>query len=341
MPRDRDDEYDREERRNDDDRGRSRDARGSDRDPPRRGRDRDERDRDEPRGRSEDRGRDRGDGRDRDGGTERRTGSKSFEVKLNNVRISFESVFKKKKFGEDDPNPKYAATFLMDKERQRGLIDACWDAIDDAKYAEWGDKQPGIRDDKLALRDGDDEKYDGYEGMMYVAARSDRRPKVFDRDKSPLTEDDGVIYSGCIVNAVVRFWPQNNKWGKRINASLEGVQFVRDGEAFGPAPLSDDAFDDLGEDRDGGRDQDRGRSRPRDRDREEPRGRDRDRGREEPRDRDRGREEPRGRSRDDFAEDRGRDESRYDDDRPRGRGRDNVTDLDERRRDRGRDRDLV
>lgn len=342
MARDDDRDRDRDEPR----RGRDRDS-DRDRDPPRRGRDRDEGDRDEPRGRGRDRDEDRDDrrGRDRDDGKERRSGgsSKSIEVKLNNVRLSFESVFKKKRFGEDDANPKYAATFLMDKRKQRDLIDSCWDAIDDAKYAEWGDKQPSIREDKLALRDGDDESYDGYEGCMFVAARSDRRPKVFDRDKTPLTEEDGRIYSGCYVNAVVRFWPQNNKWGKRINASLEGVQFVRDGDAFGPPPLSDDAFDELPDDGEGrrrgrgrDRDDDRGRSSDRDRDDDRPR---RGRGRDDDRERDRGerdasrhgreRDDDRGRNRnDDFAED---DRERVVDlDSRRGRGRD---------RERGRDRD--
>ena len=38
-------------------------------------------------------------------------------------------------------------------------------------------------------------------------------------------------------------WAQNNGYGKRINAQLDGVQFVRDGEAFGEGGISADAFD--------------------------------------------------------------------------------------------------
>lgn len=333
--RDGEDERERRGRGRDDDRGRGA-SRDSDRDSGSRARGRDDRNRDDSRGSGRDRGSDRDDrrgGSRDDGRGERKKESKSIEVKLKDVRLSFESLFKKKKFGDDDQNPKFQGSFLIDKRKQADLIDDCWKAIDDAIYAEWGNNPPRIADDKLALRDGNDKDYDGYEGMMVVAARADRRPKVFDRDLTPIHEEDGIIYSGCYVNAVVRFWPQNNKWGKRINASLEGVQFVRDGDAFTAPPLRDDAFDKL-EDKDrGGRDRGRDRGRDDDRGRSSSRGRDDDRGR------------GRDRGRDDF-DDRG--DSPYGEDRDRGRGgrdRDNVDrSFDNRRRDRDRGRgrdDLV
>ena len=34
------------------------------------------------------------------------------------------------------------------------------------------------------------------------------------------------------MNAIVELWAQDNNYGKRINASLAGVQFAKDGEAF-------------------------------------------------------------------------------------------------------------
>jgi hypothetical protein len=34
-------------------------------------------------------------------------------------------------------------------------------------------------------------------------------------------------YSGCHANAIINIWAQNNKWGKRVNAGLTGVQFLR------------------------------------------------------------------------------------------------------------------
>ena len=62
-------------------------------------------------------------------------------------------------------------------------------------------------------------------------------------------EADGLPYSGCYVNASIELWAQDNNYGKRINASLRGVQFYRDGDAVagGGGPASEDEFDDLAE----------------------------------------------------------------------------------------------
>jgi len=43
-------------------------------------------------------------------------------------------------------------------------------------------------------------------------------------------------------------WAQNNQYGKRINAQLDGVQFVRDGDPFGDGAVGVDAFDVFGVD---------------------------------------------------------------------------------------------
>ena len=59
-------------------------------------------------------------------------------------------------------------------------------------------------------------------------------------------EPSGRPYAGCYVNAVLEFWAQDNKFGKRVNATLMGVQFFRDGDAFsGGGAASDDDFDDV------------------------------------------------------------------------------------------------
>ena len=44
------------------------------------------------------------------------------------------------------------------------------------------------------------------------------------------------------VNAIIEIWPQDNQFGKRVNASLLGVQFVKDGErlAGGGVAAADD-----------------------------------------------------------------------------------------------------
>jgi hypothetical protein len=101
---------------------------------------------------------------------------------------------------------------------------------------------------KGAIKDGDTKAdYDGFEGNRFVSTRADKRPGVYDRDKSVLVAADGRPYSGCYANVMVEIWAQDNSYGKRINAQLLGVQFSRDGDSFGggaQAAKADD-FPDL------------------------------------------------------------------------------------------------
>ena len=88
--------------------------------------------------------------------------------------------------------------------------------------------------------------YDGFAGNLYVSARNPIRPLVLNSDKSPLTEADGKPYAGCYVNVSLELWAQDNNYGKRVNATLMGVQFYCDGDAFaGGGVASEDDFDDV------------------------------------------------------------------------------------------------
>ncbi len=164
------------------------------------------------------------------------------KIHLKNVRLSFPSIFKRSTFeGEEG---KYEATFLIDKSDKK-TAKAVKDAIDEAV------KAAGIKvaSDKRCLKDGDDSEYDGYEGVWSFKAANNKRPTVINRDKTPLVEDDDVIYAGCYVNAIIDIWIQNNKFGKRANANLYGVQFVKDGDPFGQGPVDvTDDFDELDDD---------------------------------------------------------------------------------------------
>lgn len=162
------------------------------------------------------------------------------KIKLNNVRLSFPSVFRKAVFNGEET--KFEATFLINKETQADIIAQVESAIAEKLKTDLkGAKLPA---DKICLKDGDMIEYDGYAGHMSLKASNSKRPMVIDRDKSPLAEDDNKLYAGCYVNAVIELWAQNNNYGKRINANLMGVQFARDGEPFGDgASVNADDFD--------------------------------------------------------------------------------------------------
>lgn len=171
------------------------------------------------------------------------------KVKLNNVRLAFPQLFEAKTVNGEG-KPAFSAAFLIDPaDPQVKAINA---AIEQVAKEKWGAKADAMlkqmrATDKVALHDGDlKASYDGFPGNLYISARSATRPLVIDADKSALVEADGKPYAGCYVNASVDLWAQDNNYGKRINASLGGVQFFRDGDAFaGGGAASEDEFDDV------------------------------------------------------------------------------------------------
>lgn len=174
------------------------------------------------------------------------------KIKLKNVRLAFPQLFEAKTVnGEGDPA--FSATFLMSPDHPAvAELRAAFDKVGKEK---WGAKWPTVKKeievkDRLCLHDGDTKaEYSGFEGNLFVSTRNKTRPLVIDRDKSPLTAADGRPYAGCYVHASIELWCQDNAYGKRINASLRGVQFYKDGDAFaGGGAASEDEFDDIEED---------------------------------------------------------------------------------------------
>ena len=167
----------------------------------------------------------------------------SSKIKLTNARLSFPSLFHKSVFNGEEG--KFEATFLLDKEEHKDVIKQINDEIASLCANEL--KGAKLREDKLCMKDGDNIQYDGYEGTFSIKASNNKRPLIIDVDKTPLTEDDGKVYPGCYVNAIVQLWPQDNNYGKRINANLMGVQFYRDGESFGDggSGATIDDFDEI------------------------------------------------------------------------------------------------
>lgn len=170
-------------------------------------------------------------------------------VKLKDVRLAFPNLFVPKAF-EAGGKADFNGAFLLPKDHPQ--IAEIKQAMKEAAKEKWGAKAQDTyalleKQGKLAMRDGDTKPdLDGYEGHMFINARNKTKPTVVDKDKSELSESSGKPYAGCFVNVILEFWAQDNQYGKRINASLGGVQFLRDGDAFsGGRPASADDFDDL------------------------------------------------------------------------------------------------
>jgi len=164
------------------------------------------------------------------------------KVLLKNVRLSFPSLFKTEIYAGEDTE-KYAATFLIPKSDTKtvtAIEQACKQALVE-KYGE-GKVPKGF---KMPLVDGDDKEYQGYADHVCIKANTKKRPTLVNRDKTPIVEEDGILYGGCYVNASIDVWVMDNSYGKKVLASLNAIQFVKDGEAFGNKSDALDDFDDL------------------------------------------------------------------------------------------------
>ncbi|CAB3775389.1 DUF2815 family protein [Bacteriophage APSE-3] len=172
------------------------------------------------------------------------------KIKLNNVRLAFPELFEPTQVSGQGAF-KYRGNFLIPKSRT-DLIDEIKTGIKEVIKDKWGAKEVEKiynsichSNNRFCLRDGDSKEYDGYTGNLYLSASNKSRPLVIDRNTSPLTAQDGRPYSGCYVNATVEFYGYDNN-GKGVSASLRGVQFFRDGDAFtGGGVASVEEFDDL------------------------------------------------------------------------------------------------
>ena len=170
----------------------------------------------------------------------------SEKIVLKNVRLSFPQIWKPKAFAEGQ-EPKFQAAFLIDPANAEGktLLGSLKAEMKRLAIEAFGEQIP--KDLKFCVTSGDLKSYDGYKGMMVLSASNSTRPTICNRKLEPVAEgDDQAPYAGCYVNATITLWAQSNQWGKRINANLRAIQFVKDGEAFGRGPVeAEDEFEPL------------------------------------------------------------------------------------------------
>lgn len=171
-------------------------------------------------------------------------------IPLKNVRLSFPHLFKAKAFNKDQ-DPKFQATFLLDpsdKDHAKAIkqIKAQAKKVMIEKFGEMPEKGDFKLCFGLAEKHPKKKKYEGYEGMFYIATSNTIAPTTIDRRKQEVVEQDGVLYAGAFVNTNITLWPQDHpQGGKGVNANLRIVQFFRDGDAFGTSKASVDEMDEV------------------------------------------------------------------------------------------------
>lgn len=186
------------------------------------------------------------------------------ELMLKRVRMSNLFVYEPSEPLEEGQKAKYRGRFILENSKQDeairdAILEACTDKFGDKAGQKLFDK---IIDnpEKCCYRDGDDntddngDVRDGFEGNMYIAANSLKKPLMIDRARDEVGEDEGLIMSGNYANVKIDIYAYEHKKSKAkgVTAQLMGIQFVAEGEPLGGGGrrATTDDFDELDEDDD-------------------------------------------------------------------------------------------
>jgi len=106
---------------------------------------------------------------------------------------------------------------------------------------------------RKCLRNGDEAGKPEMMGHWTISAAERDPPMLRGRHKDlrtgtleviPPDQAAKVFYGGCWVHLLIKLWYQeHDEGGRRVNANLFAVQFVRDDKAFGRGRISDEVVD--------------------------------------------------------------------------------------------------
>lgn len=179
----------------------------------------------------------------------------SEKIVLKNVRLSYEHIFRADKVASDENStPKYSASWIIKKDdpQIKRVKEALIKALDERFPGKRKPGGPWPSSMHNPLKDGDElaDEHAEYAGCYVLRSSSKNRPVVMGRKKEALTEEDGVIYSGCYCNVSLAAAGFDANVKKGVTVYLNGVQFLRDGERLAGVDASND-FEEL-DDEDGG-----------------------------------------------------------------------------------------
>lgn len=186
---------------------------------------------------------------------------------LKDVRIAFVDLHEKGKSMQQADGrmseAKYGANFIMAPDSEAAKLSM--KALADIATGMWKENAKAVMGalskEKKFLRRGDQNLMkdgtvrNGFAGMLYVVAKNKIQPSIVGRHIDPatgklvkLTKESGKPYGGCYVNATIEVYGMDKPgMGKSINATLLGVQYLRDGEAFGGGQPTEEGFEALDE----------------------------------------------------------------------------------------------
>ena len=155
------------------------------------------------------------------------------QVLIPNARLGYPKLYKAEGIqGDPSSKPRFGCQILLPKTdtKTKARLDAEIERIKNAKF-----KDITLKSKDLFIKDGDGDEGDKNTVGCWVIsanrAETQGRPQVIDRDRKALMPGDGKPYAGCYCNFLIGTYAPSN-W-KKICASIEVVQFAKDGEPFG------------------------------------------------------------------------------------------------------------
>lgn len=158
------------------------------------------------------------------------------ELILNNVTLCFPDIFRPTSYNNGDP--KFSCTLLVSKadSYQLQLVE---NAIMQALQLKFGNSAQALfnqirhNNQRCCYGDGDTKTYAGFAGNMFIkTSNKGNPPQVVNQALQPVFENSGLIHSGCIVNAHIKFFAYDAKGIKGVSANILGIQYMNVGQFF-------------------------------------------------------------------------------------------------------------
>lgn len=155
-------------------------------------------------------------------------------IALNNVRLSYPSIWQKKVWPNAKNDPKFEATFILNKEKNAKEIAEIKDEIN---YLLQANNIKILSKKNHFFKDGDAEidgieKREEYKNSYTAKTISYNKIPIINKNKTPVTESDDLIHGGCYVNAWLELKAFHNL-DQGVNAYVRTIQYRSAGERFG------------------------------------------------------------------------------------------------------------
>lgn len=158
------------------------------------------------------------------------------------ARLSYPAIFKPAK-ALNDGEAKYQCELIFAPGTDLSELKQ---AATQAAIDKWGaGKVP--KNLRTPFREGDREREgkDGYDGCVFIGARSKDKPGVVvGRERDPCT-DESEVYGGCYVRASVTAFAYEHAGNKGVSFALNNIWKIRDGDPFGNRRNAEEEFGDV------------------------------------------------------------------------------------------------